>query len=304
MMCICAFPKALKQLVQSTSVTIGNHCLWAWELYKYVCVLGLKPHETHMLGSISCLGLMADNGGGMTPDKMRGCMSLGYFEKRKLANSIGQYGNGFKTSTMRLGADVLVFTRNRGQDFGRPTQSIGMLSYTFLMETGKQDIVVPMRPTKKPKIEVLFSKVFLDPIICDNDKQQQMVVVSPISSTIGENGVRVNYKKKEVASLSLSKQFWKAGDYESCGNNSEMVVPHGGYGFFMGSSLFFAIQTLQVTVGTRAFAKLLNNSLDEVRTIDRRPLMLKVTSSIMRQIRRYNGGGMTLDKMHGCMSLV
>ncbi|GKD40997.1 hypothetical protein Tco_1261204, partial [Tanacetum coccineum] len=26
--------------------------------------------------------------------------------------------NGFKTSDMRLGADVLVFTRNRGQDFG------------------------------------------------------------------------------------------------------------------------------------------------------------------------------------------
>nr|GFC91845.1 protein microrchidia 7-like [Tanacetum cinerariifolium] len=61
---------------------------------------------------------MADNGGGMTPDKMRGCMSLGYSEKSKLANTIGQYGNGFKTSTMRLGADVLVFTRNGGQDFG------------------------------------------------------------------------------------------------------------------------------------------------------------------------------------------
>ncbi|PWA96319.1 histidine kinase-like ATPase, C-terminal domain-containing protein [Artemisia annua] len=75
---------------------------------------------------------------------MRGCMSLGYSEKSKLANTIGQYGNGFKTSTMRLGADVLVFTRNRGQDSGRPTQSIGMLSYTFLMETGKQDIIVPM----------------------------------------------------------------------------------------------------------------------------------------------------------------
>ncbi|GJY79071.1 protein microrchidia 7 isoform X1 [Tanacetum coccineum] len=89
--------------------------------------------------------LIEDNGGGMTPDKMRGCMSLGYSEKSKLANTIGQYGNGFKTSTMRLGADVLVFTRNGGQDFVRPTQSIGMLSYTFLMETGKQDIVVPMK---------------------------------------------------------------------------------------------------------------------------------------------------------------
>ena len=87
---------------------------------------------------------MADNGGGMTPDKMRTCMSLGYSEKSKLANAIGQCelickfnmilfitydpvvsiiyqfeslcvsdGNGFKTRTMRLGADVLVFTRNQ-----------------------------------------------------------------------------------------------------------------------------------------------------------------------------------------------
>ncbi|KNA24227.1 hypothetical protein SOVF_017740 [Spinacia oleracea] len=49
--------------------------------------------------------LVQDNGGGMTPDKMRQCMSLGYSAKSKMANTIGQYGNGFKTSTMRLGAD-------------------------------------------------------------------------------------------------------------------------------------------------------------------------------------------------------
>ncbi|PWA87595.1 histidine kinase-like ATPase, C-terminal domain-containing protein [Artemisia annua] len=71
--------------------------------------------------SRSKMFLIEDNGGGMTPDKMRECMSLGYSEKSKLANTIGQYGNGFKTRTMRLGADVLVFTRNRGQDFNRPT---------------------------------------------------------------------------------------------------------------------------------------------------------------------------------------
>ncbi|XP_076946385.1 protein MICRORCHIDIA 7-like [Bidens hawaiensis] len=88
--------------------------------------------------------LVEDNGGGMTPETLRRCMSLGYSVKSKVANTIGQYGNGFKTSTMRLGADVLVFTRCPGKDGSRPTQSIGMLSYTFLMETGKEDIVVPM----------------------------------------------------------------------------------------------------------------------------------------------------------------
>ncbi|KAJ8439116.1 hypothetical protein Cgig2_027042 [Carnegiea gigantea] len=98
--------------------------------------------------------LVQDNGGGMNPDKMRQCMSLGYSAKSKIANTIGQYGNGFKTSTMRLGADVIVFSCCQVKD-GRssllkfciqssPTKSIGMLSYTFLQSTGKEDIVVPM----------------------------------------------------------------------------------------------------------------------------------------------------------------
>ncbi|KAK9117619.1 hypothetical protein Sjap_016566 [Stephania japonica] len=88
--------------------------------------------------------LIEDNGGGMDPDKMRKCMSLGYSAKSKLANTIGQYGNGFKTSTMRLGADVIVFSRCWGKDGKSLTQSIGMLSLTFLKGTKKEDIVVPM----------------------------------------------------------------------------------------------------------------------------------------------------------------
>ncbi|XP_039035683.1 protein MICRORCHIDIA 7-like [Hibiscus syriacus] len=88
--------------------------------------------------------LIEDNGGGMDPDKMRQCMSLGYSAKSKVANTIGQYGNGFKTSTMRLGADVIVFSRCCGKDGKHPTQSIGLLSYTFLTSTRKEDIVVPM----------------------------------------------------------------------------------------------------------------------------------------------------------------
>ncbi|KAK9120153.1 hypothetical protein Scep_018246 [Stephania cephalantha] len=101
----------------------------------------------HNMKDGSKMLLIEDNGGGMDPDKMRQCMSLGYSAKSKLANTIGQYGNGFKTSTMRLGADVIVFSRCRGKD-GKSlsclTQSIGMLSLTFLKGTKKEDIVVPM----------------------------------------------------------------------------------------------------------------------------------------------------------------
>ncbi|KAL8140891.1 hypothetical protein V2J09_006912 [Rumex salicifolius] len=105
--------------------------------YVNIDMLPNKKDGTPML-------LFEDNGGGMDPDKMRQCMSLGYSEKSKLANTIGQYGNGFKTSTMRLGADVIVFSRCPGKDGRSHTQSIGLLSYTFLRSTGKEDIVVPI----------------------------------------------------------------------------------------------------------------------------------------------------------------
>ncbi|KAF5791306.1 putative histidine kinase/HSP90-like ATPase superfamily [Helianthus annuus] len=98
--------------------------------------------------------LFIDDGGGMDPDGIRKCMSLGYSTK-KANNTIGQYGNGFKTSTMRLGADAIVFSRSSRN--GRATQSVGLLSYTFLRRTGQDDVIVPM-------IDFDISKNRSDPI--------------------------------------------------------------------------------------------------------------------------------------------
>ncbi|XP_044469189.1 protein MICRORCHIDIA 2-like isoform X2 [Mangifera indica] len=85
--------------------------------------------------------LFQDDGGGMNPECLRKCMSLGYSTK-KGSSTIGQYGNGFKTSTMRLGADVIVFSR--ATDARKATQSVGLLSYTFLRKTQQNDVFVPM----------------------------------------------------------------------------------------------------------------------------------------------------------------
>ncbi|KAI4336179.1 hypothetical protein L6164_014737 [Bauhinia variegata] len=85
--------------------------------------------------------LIQDDGGGMDPETMRRCMSFGFSDK-KSKSAIGQYGNGFKTSTMRLGADVIVFSRRMNNRI--LTQSIGLLSYSFLMQTLLDRIVVPM----------------------------------------------------------------------------------------------------------------------------------------------------------------
>ncbi|KAI3802559.1 hypothetical protein L1987_30696 [Smallanthus sonchifolius] len=110
--------------------------------YVKIDMLTNKKDNSRML-------LIEDNGGGMNPEKMRYCMSLGYSLKSKVKDTIGQYGNGFKTSTMRLGADVIVFSRCSGRHGKTSTQSIGLLSYTFLRSTGQEDIVVPMLDYEK-----------------------------------------------------------------------------------------------------------------------------------------------------------
>ncbi|KAG0487411.1 hypothetical protein HPP92_009506 [Vanilla planifolia] len=64
------------------------------------------------------------------------------FSNKQSGSTIGQYGNGFKTSTMRFGADVIVFSCCMKRR--KVTHSIGLLSYTFLRKTGCDDIVVPV----------------------------------------------------------------------------------------------------------------------------------------------------------------
>ncbi|KAL6576254.1 hypothetical protein OROHE_000035 [Orobanche hederae] len=81
--------------------------------------------------------LIEDNGGGMNPDKIRHCMSLGYSAKSKLVDTIGQYGNGFKTSTMRLGADVIVFSRCFGKD-GRRFNTKHWTAFIYIFEEDKK----------------------------------------------------------------------------------------------------------------------------------------------------------------------
>uniref|UniRef100_A0A453S9Y6 Morc S5 domain-containing protein n=1 Tax=Aegilops tauschii subsp. strangulata TaxID=200361 RepID=A0A453S9Y6_AEGTS len=70
----------------------------------------VKVDKSINLKDSSPMLVFQDDGGGMDPEGVRQCMSLG-FSTKKSKTTIGQYGNGFKTSTMRLGADAIVFTR-------------------------------------------------------------------------------------------------------------------------------------------------------------------------------------------------
>ncbi|KVH92348.1 Histidine kinase-like ATPase, ATP-binding domain-containing protein [Cynara cardunculus var. scolymus] len=151
--------------------------------------------------------LFLDDGGGMDPEGIRKCMSLGYSTK-KTNSTIGQYGNGFKTSTMRLGADVIVFScasRN-----GRETQSVGLLSYTFLRRTGQDDVIVPM-------IDFDVSKHWAEPIVYSSldDWSANLKTIlewSPFASK--EDLLQQDIKLRDEASR-LSKVSKKAAETQA-----------------------------------------------------------------------------------------
>ncbi|KAK5864732.1 hypothetical protein PBY51_015950 [Eleginops maclovinus] len=82
-----------------------------------------------------------DNGSGMTPNKLHKMLSFGFTEKgsgKASHQAIGVYGNGFKSGSMRLGRDALIFTKNGG------CQSLGMLSQTYLENIKAQAVIVPI----------------------------------------------------------------------------------------------------------------------------------------------------------------
>jgi len=87
--------------------------------------------------SPSPMMIIRDDGSGIRPDVMHLMLSMGYCGK--LANQIGEYGNGFKSSSMRLGDDCLVLSCHPDTD----TLTIGLYSYTFHKNNKVTEIRLP-----------------------------------------------------------------------------------------------------------------------------------------------------------------
>ncbi|XP_046363839.2 MORC family CW-type zinc finger protein 3-like [Haliotis rufescens] len=106
------------------------------------------------VGGLQCM-TFADNGNGLDEDKLLKMLSFGFCEKDVYEKSnhkpIGHYGNGFKSGSMRLGQDALVFTRHVH------TTSVGMLSQTYLQKTGCETVMVPIITWELPSNKKIHS---------------------------------------------------------------------------------------------------------------------------------------------------
>lgn len=70
---------------------------------------------------------------------------FGFSEKKavKFHIPVGVYSKGFKSGSMHLGKDAIVFTKTRD------AMSVGLLSQSYLEAIGAQRVLVPMKTFRR-----------------------------------------------------------------------------------------------------------------------------------------------------------
>ncbi|XP_076861912.1 MORC family CW-type zinc finger protein 3 isoform X2 [Brachyhypopomus gauderio] len=137
-----------------------------------------------------CLSF-TDNGSGMTPNKLHKMLSFGFTDKgsgKSSHQAIGVYGNGFKSGSMRLGRDALIFTKNGG------CQSIGMLSQSFLQAIKAQAVIVPIAPFNQQTKSLVItedSEASLRAILTHSLFKSESELQEQLDSIPGKKGTKI-----------------------------------------------------------------------------------------------------------------
>ncbi|XP_066115513.1 MORC family CW-type zinc finger protein 3 isoform X1 [Saccopteryx bilineata] len=130
-----------------------------------------------------------DNGNGMTPDKLHKMLSFGFSDKVTMNGRVpvGLYGNGFKSGSMRLGKDAIVFTKN-GEGM-----SVGFLSQTYLDTIEAEHVVVPIVTFNKHRqvINSAESKASLAAILDHSLFSTEQKLLAELDAIMGKKGTRI-----------------------------------------------------------------------------------------------------------------
>ncbi|XP_019517023.1 PREDICTED: MORC family CW-type zinc finger protein 4 isoform X1 [Hipposideros armiger] len=137
----------------------------------------------------SCL-TFTDDGCGMTPHKLHRMLSFGFTDKviKKSQCPIGVFGNGFKSGSMRLGKDALVFTKNGS------TLTVGLLSQTYLECVHAQAVIVPIVPFNQQNKKMIITEdslPSLEAILNYSIFNSENDLLSQFDAIPGKKGTRV-----------------------------------------------------------------------------------------------------------------
>lgn len=90
-------------------------------------------------------------------------LSLGHCSKGE--KDIGKYGNGFKSGSMRVGKDAIIFTRDKDSGI----MSVGLLSQTFLADIKATVFIFSI-------VLVIFQEVLVPMFHWTDDEKEELIV--------------------------------------------------------------------------------------------------------------------------------
>ncbi|XP_043852225.1 MORC family CW-type zinc finger protein 3 isoform X2 [Dromiciops gliroides] len=125
----------------------------------------------------------------MTSEKLHKMLSFGFSDKVSMNGRVpvGLYGNGFKSGSMRLGKDAIVFTKN-GE-----TMNVGLLSQTYLEATKAEHVLVPIVAFNKDRqlFNLAESKASLKAILEHSLFSTEQKLLAELDAIIGKKGTRI-----------------------------------------------------------------------------------------------------------------
>ncbi|XP_036075741.1 MORC family CW-type zinc finger protein 3 isoform X1 [Rousettus aegyptiacus] len=130
-----------------------------------------------------------DNGNGMDSDKLHKMLSFGFSDKVSVNghSPVGLYGNGFKSGSMRLGKDAIVFTKN-GE-----SMSVGFLSQSYLKAIEAEHVIVPIVTFNKHRqmINLVESQASLAAILEHSLFSTEQKLLAELDAIMGKKGTRI-----------------------------------------------------------------------------------------------------------------
>uniref|UniRef100_A0A674JPA3 CW-type domain-containing protein n=1 Tax=Terrapene triunguis TaxID=2587831 RepID=A0A674JPA3_9SAUR len=238
--------------------------------------------KTVIKGNI-CL-TFTDNGNGMTSEKLHKMLSFGFSDKVTINGRVpvGLYGNGFKSGSMRLGKDAIVFTKN-GE-----TMSVGLLSQTFLEATKAEHVIVPifLRQIINPEYKASLKAIQAHSLFSTEEK-----LLAELDAIMGKKGTRIiiwnlRRDKDGETELDFDKDKYDIRIPEDLDEatgkrgykkqeRQDQIVPESDYSLRAYSSILYLKPRMQIIIrGQKVKTQLISKSLAYIERDIYRPKFL------------------------------
>ncbi|KAM6382782.1 MORC family CW-type zinc finger protein 3 isoform 2-T2 [Alca torda] len=211
----------------------------------------------------------------MNSEKLHKMLSFGFSEKSAMNGRVpvGLYGNGFKSGSMRLGKDAIVFTKN-GE-----TMSVGLLSQTFLEVTKAEHVMVPIVTFNNQRqiSDPTESKNSLKAILTHSLFSTEEKLLAELDAIIGKKGTRIiiwnlRRDKNDKTEFDFDKDKYDIRipeDLDETGKRGykkqerlDQIVPESDYSLRAYCSILYLKPTMQIILrGQKVKTQLVSKSL-------------------------------------------